>query len=545
MQLFPSTFTRVAALASTGALVLSTGALLGSAQAASDDPAKSLKPRTFFTMEADGSTGLTTKGDKIPNVDAVKSTIRTYYNAKDGIADKTVSPYITEVKSILAAQESYLAEAYTSVTAAGKQPALVVDVDDTTLMTYDMEDAAMDFHFDPALQDVWVQGKKFPATPGMVAFVKKAQDLGYTVFGLTGRNSGQETATLANLTDVGYAGFTADTMFTKWKSPDPKPDYVTCAAASCTTVEYKAGTRKHIEADLKTADDKAYDIVLNIGDQWSDLMGGFADRTLKLPNPTYYLPSANLPGVNEPSLAPRTTFQMNPDGSSGAAVGGEGIPNIDSVKSTIRSYYNATDGVANKWKGTFVDEMKKKTKKIAPKLKSMCQKWSKRGKKPAVVFDVDDTLLWDYTLRDSVTHFADDADATFDQWVSDRRFRKVPAMPKLVRKAAKGGCKVVAITERTQDQKAKTRSNLNDQFDQRFKGKFVFAYPTSDASKPAYLTCAVATCTPEEFKSQTRKYLKEQAGMKILYNIGDQFSDLTGGYGERRIKLPNPTAYAS
>ena len=56
----------------------------------------------------------------------------------------------------------------------------------------------------------------------------------------------------------------------------------------CTTVEYKAGTRKHIEKDL------GYDIVLNVGDQWSDLQGGYADTVLKLPNPTYYLPSPDL-----------------------------------------------------------------------------------------------------------------------------------------------------------------------------------------------------------------------------------------------------------
>ena len=31
-------------------------------------------------------------------------------------------------------------------------------------------------------------------------------------------------------------------------------------------------------------------IVANFGDQFSDLIGGYADRTVKLPNPTYYLP---------------------------------------------------------------------------------------------------------------------------------------------------------------------------------------------------------------------------------------------------------------
>jgi len=71
---------------------------------------------------------------------------------------------------------------------------------------------------------------------------------------------------------------------TKWDGADTnKPSYVTCVA-TCTTVEYKANTRKHIEQDL------GYDVVLNIGDQFSDLIGGYADRAVKLPNPTYYLP---------------------------------------------------------------------------------------------------------------------------------------------------------------------------------------------------------------------------------------------------------------
>src|SRR6185312_25067 len=117
------------------------------------------------------------------------------------------------------------------------------------------------------------------------------------------------------------------------------------------------GTRKHIEQDL------GYDIALNVGDQWSDLQGGYADHYLKLPNPTYYLPSPDLPGLREPWLAPRTHFTMKPDGSSGLTQGGEGIPNIDSVKKTIYTYYGDTgDGKANKEKSPYISELKKITK---------------------------------------------------------------------------------------------------------------------------------------------------------------------------------------
>jgi hypothetical protein len=30
--------------------------------------------------------------------------------------------------------------------------------------------------------------------------------------------------------------------------------------------------------------------MLALGDQFSDLLGGFADKTFKMPNPNYYLP---------------------------------------------------------------------------------------------------------------------------------------------------------------------------------------------------------------------------------------------------------------
>ena len=62
-----------------------------------------------------------------------------------------------------------------------------------------------------------------------------------------------------------------------------RPPYITCAASTCTTVEYTSQTRAHIQA-------LGYRIVANAGDQFSDLLGGSSNRAIKLPNPTYYLP---------------------------------------------------------------------------------------------------------------------------------------------------------------------------------------------------------------------------------------------------------------
>jgi len=108
----------------------------------------------------------------------------------------------------------------------------------------------------------------------------------------------QEGATLGNLTmdgigvDAGYVGPTTlsdgeDGLFTKPAIVD-YPAYLkaTCASdpnGSCTTIHYKSATRAHIES-------LGYDIVANFGDQFSDLIGGSADRTFKMPNPNYFLP---------------------------------------------------------------------------------------------------------------------------------------------------------------------------------------------------------------------------------------------------------------
>ena len=108
---------------------------------------------------------------------------------------------------------------------------------------------------------------------------------GFAVIGITGRSAAQQAASIENVTHVGYTGFTTANYFTKWAA-GAQPSYITCAAASCTTVEYKAGTRKYLE----TTAGGNYDIALNVGDQWSDLQGGSSDHSVKLPNPTYYLP---------------------------------------------------------------------------------------------------------------------------------------------------------------------------------------------------------------------------------------------------------------
>ncbi|HEY1317401.1 MAG TPA: HAD family acid phosphatase [Gaiella sp.] len=182
-----------------------------------------------------------------------------------------------------------------------KKLAIVLDVDDTTLATWNYE-IFSNWAFNPTTNGQFVTEQRFPAVPGMVDMVTKAADEGYKIFFLTGRPQAQEAATLGNLTRDGVgvdAGYPApspltnseDGLFTK-PAIGSYPDYLDkpqfcgpsiAAGVSCPTIQYKSGVRAHIE-------DLGYEIVGNFGDQFSDLEGGFADKTFKLPNPNYFLP---------------------------------------------------------------------------------------------------------------------------------------------------------------------------------------------------------------------------------------------------------------
>jgi predicted secreted acid phosphatase len=532
-----------------GATLLATalGATMLAAPASARD--QRLSPRTHFTMAPDGSSGTTESGAGIPNIDSVKSTIRTYYNApssgaKTGIADKDKSPYITEMKSIARSQWRYLDRVQHQARKHHERPAIVFDADDTTLWTYDMEDAAMHFSFDPVLQDVWVQDQRFPATPSMVSFVNQARKRGFKIFGLTGRNDDQKKATLKNLHKVGYQAFNKSTFFTKWTGTgaSQQPSYINCATAKCTTVEYKAGTRKHIEK-------LGYDIVLNVGDQWSDLQGGYADRVLKLPNPTYFLPSPDLDGTPaNRAFSPRSHFTMKPDGSSGATEGGEGIPNIDVDKSTIRTYYNATSaGISNKSSSPYISELADLTARKTSRLTQVCTDAKAAGKKPAIVFDADDTTLWTYDMEDNAMHFNFDP-VLQDVWVQGEQFPATPGMVDLVNAVGAAGCTVVGLTGRNDGQKDATIDNLEKLGYHGFSDDLYFTKwlsgTTPGAARPWFkgTPCEDGVCTTTEYKSLTRAHV-EDLGYRVVANFGDQFSDLLGGHAKRAVKLPNPTYY--
>ena len=168
----------------------------------------------------------------------------------------------------------------------GQDPVVVLDADDTTLWTYDMEDGAMHFIFDPVLQNEWVQPSGSRPLPDGGA--DQGGRRGGLHAGRTHRSQRRPEGgdprqpREGRLHRVHPANY-----YTKWtgKGTSPAARYITCAAVSCTTIEYKSQT-----AQARRPGGQRHRIVANLGDQFSDLIGGYADRPVKLPNPTYYLP---------------------------------------------------------------------------------------------------------------------------------------------------------------------------------------------------------------------------------------------------------------
>ena len=232
--------------------------------------------------------------NQVTNIDVLRQQLRNYYG--DPLGSGNFAPdsnYAKEAQKVAASGTRWISAPHHT----NKTKAILLDVDDTSLATWNYE-IFSNWAFNPTTNADFVLNQRFPAVPGMVDLVKTAEREGYAIFFLTGRGAAQEQATLGNLTsdgigvDAGYPKPTdlrngEDGLFTKPAVAD-YPDYLKAACAgdpngSCTTIHYKSATRAHIES-------LGYDIVANFGDQFSDLKGGFADRTFKLPNPNYYLP---------------------------------------------------------------------------------------------------------------------------------------------------------------------------------------------------------------------------------------------------------------
>ena len=158
------------------------------------------------------------------------------------------------------------------------KPAIVLDIDETSLSNWPayringwgrVVNGPCDLEQGPCGLRAWQALGKSQALGPTRALAQRARQLGVAVFFISGRPSKLREATERNLREQGYG----------WTGLIILPEGAHFASA----VKFKAPERKKIA-------EQGYTIILSLGDQESDLAGGFAERTFKLPNPVYYLP---------------------------------------------------------------------------------------------------------------------------------------------------------------------------------------------------------------------------------------------------------------
>jgi predicted secreted acid phosphatase len=184
--------------------------------------------------------------------------------------------YLTDLQGATAPAASWIDEEAPRVS----RPAVVFDIDETALSNWD---AIRADDFGRIISGPCAQLSKGPC--GWTAWDLRSQSTvisptkdvfdtarrsNAAIFFITGRPDSQRAATARNLEATGYTGYTELIM-------EPVGAHYDSAA------DFKAPHRAHIE-------DMGYTIIANIGDQPSDLDGGFSERTFLLPNPFYRIP---------------------------------------------------------------------------------------------------------------------------------------------------------------------------------------------------------------------------------------------------------------
>jgi predicted secreted acid phosphatase len=183
--------------------------------------------------------------------------IRAYYSSGDW--KKAVTKQTTKAKAYLAKRTHGKHKA--------KKPALVLDIDETSLNNYPCFNAQGGIPYDAVVNVQCVTAYKAPAVKPVLSLFKRAQALKVKVFFITARPEPIRDGTLQNLKAAGYTG-----KYELILQPvDYKPE---------SKIPYKSGARKKIQK-------RGFHIIANVGDQQSDLKGGYSEKTFKLPNPIY------------------------------------------------------------------------------------------------------------------------------------------------------------------------------------------------------------------------------------------------------------------
>jgi hypothetical protein len=143
-------------------------------------------------------------------------------------------------------------------------------------------------------------------------------------------------------------------------------------------------------------------------------------------------------------------------------------------------------------------------------------------RKPAIVFDVDETVLSNYSAIDADNFtFGPQSQAEAQNEIG----KAIEPSLELYQLAQKRGIATFFITGRRENTRAHTESNLKREG---------FTDFTELILKPD-----ASSASTVDYKAGARRAI-EQDGYRIVASVGDQYSDLAGGHEDVAFKLPNP-----
>ncbi len=196
--------------------------------------------------------------------------------------------------------------------------------------------------------------------------------------------------------------------------------------------------------------------------------------------------------------------------------------------------------------GQYRKDLNKLSNKAIKFLKARTKGLSKaENKKLAVVFDIDDTLLSNYTKFDSYNFATGSAAFTWLVGPSAAVLPKIPQIVKIMKWAQKKRIKVEMITGRHnnsqtpgQEAGAPTMANLAAV---GIKKPFTVHFrPPQFKADGVTPNIPMGSGPAAPYKSKIRKQIEKRKRVTLIASFGDQFSDIEGGYVERGFKIPNP-----
>ena len=195
------------------------------------------------------------------NLSQLKIEVQTYHDS--GVYQKELAQAITSARDYL--------DHRAVMNNQRPQPeklAIVLDIDETSLSNYDSM-LARDFTNNHKEIHQEILAANAPAIEPMLTLYQDAVKHHVAVFFVTGRVQSEYQATNRNLKLAGYQ---------QWAGLYLRPE----GYNKTSIVPFKSQTRAAITK-------QGYTIIASIGDQESDLTGGYAEKTFKLPNPYYHI----------------------------------------------------------------------------------------------------------------------------------------------------------------------------------------------------------------------------------------------------------------